>query len=324
MFIASQGNCGYYFDFYGNQANPNAPDVTTKVRTCSAPYHNITYEPQYSFSTFFTPTSTASSIELTIPSNGQVTNDFNYWTVHYVAATSSAHLKARVIYYDAYGFYRVDTSVPVAPNSDLVMNLAKTNALAPHEYLAQAQLIHDDGTDPVQVLAQSGWNTFNIVLANYGEIIATTTAQIEGGFFTLQNCADPTISSSTLSEITCNVTNSFKSFGNTIFSNVSLIFKKVGTLLTNNIFPFSTFSHISYDLRHPIISTSTSAAPIIPRGASGDNPYFTFSSGTIQTAANKVGLHNYRDLIDYLMYGITGAIIIILSIVILLSLKPDD
>jgi hypothetical protein len=315
MMTVAQGNCGNYFDFYANQANPNSPNVSAKVQTCSPYAINITSEPQYSFSTFFAPTSTASSIALTIPSNGQVTNDLNYWTVHYVAATSSANLFARVIYYDAYGFYRVDTSAPVAPNSELVMNLAKTNALAPHEYLAQAQLIHDDGINPVQILAQSGWNTFTIVLPDYGATIASTTSKIQGGFFDLQNCADPTVSSSTLSEITCNVLNSFKSLGNTIFSNVQLIVGDVGSIF-KGVFPFNVFTHLADDFKAPSSLSSSTVLTI---------PYPTgnitiVGSSTIQSSADNIGFSNYRTLIDYILYAITAvamAAVAILAVTIL-------
>jgi len=249
------------------------------------------------------------AVLLDAPADGSAVNPPSGFLIRAVAPTSTT---ARVIYNDAYGGSWTVTSTVYSPQVYQEFNIpAFPGTFHNGVWTAQAYLLSSSSG----VIALSGWNTFAVVPINYAQAAASATQAIAGGIFTIQDCASSTVaSSSTLDQIGCVIRNGIYSFLNILARNLRDAYVQIAEL---GIFPLNVFKHFSDDLLAPPATTTSTAVT----WRFLDHDYILLSSSTVNTAATRIGLTNFRQTLNYFMYLITGLIMIIIAIGVVADLK---
>lgn len=242
-------------------------------------------------------------VSLSTPADNSFVNDFNKWLVY---AQTTATSTIRINYYDDYGGYWTDTGAEIySPATSSPFTVDKGVSLHLGHYQAKAFLLNASSG----IIAQSSWNDFTVLSPDYGATIASTVSVLQGGIFQLDECEDGSFLTVGVSGMVCQATNAFKSLGNIIFSNMLMIGDAVGSIV-KGIFPINIIVHLSEDLKNPTIQnvTSTHSVKFI------NTNLVLLSSSSITSAATGMGFQNFRQFINYLMYAITGVIMIIAAI----------
>lgn len=279
------------YDYY-----PTYPEYGT------SPDYGWSGVPIYDLYFQFDLTAGEHQVSLSTPANGSVVNDFNKWLVY---AQTTATSTIRVNYYDRYGGYWTDTRDDIySPAISSPFTVDKGVSLHLGEYKAKAFLLNASSG----IIAQSGWNSFTVIAPDYGATIASTVSALQGGIFQLDECDDGSFLTVGVSGMACQAINAFKTLGNSIFSNMLLIGDALGSIV-KGVFPINIIVHLSDDLKNPVMQSASSSLQM-----KFINTNLTvITSSSITSAASGMGFQNIRGFLNYLMYAITGVLMILTS-----------
>lgn len=251
------------------------------------------------------------AVLLDAPADGSAVNPPSGFLIRAVAPTSTT---ARVIYNDAYGGSWTVTSTVYSPQVYQEFNIpAFPGTFHNGVWTAQAYLLSSSSG----VIALSGWNTFAVVPTNYAQAAASATQDITNGLLSIDECGGDgsfwsTITSSSIQK--CVFGNLIKEGLNIVAQNARVAFNNIAEL---GIFPLNVFKHFSDDLLAPPATTTSTAVT----WRFLDHDYTLLSSSTVNVAATRIGLTNFRQTLNYFMYVITGLLMLIIGIGVVADLK---
>ena len=291
-------------------------------------------------------TTPSSTIAFEYPADDQATSIyFNNWSlnIHYATATDQF----------SYPFYTAIVYT-AATSTDLDYNtIAELNAHA----VTQGSLVVDcdvfscDGDNNSTALVQNEMNfrknatyyaravllygttitavsdviVFHTNNATISETIANPIYGFETGtsstFFVLDDCPEASgfLSSTTLDSFVCNVSNTFKRFFNAGQEATQKAFSAIGVFV-GHIFPLSVINHIEEDMETARYNNAMAQATISIKFL--DTEYDLISSSTISGASGTWGIA-FNTIFEYIMYVATGAIMLIISILVVAGLKNE-
>lgn len=229
-------------------------------------------------------TSQSAYANITIPTDGQLLNDFNKWTI--TAKNTYASTTLRVIVYNDAGTYQTEALENDFVSSVLqTRNYDKQTELSNGQWYAKAQL-YDNASSVIRF--DGTWIHFNIT--GQFETPCNTTST---GWFDLS-----------WDDAKCNFMLSVRNIKNSVTADFqSGISSTIST--GSKIFPISMFVHVNTLLNQ--VSASSSAGFVVKLPNGQNVPLLTTS--TIDQASTIAGI-NIRTLANSTLYLITAIIVI--------------
>ncbi len=202
-------------------------------------------------------------------------------------------------------------------------SLSHTNLEIPRDYLthptqmwyAQAELrykpVNETLSQQVAVSPVVGFSQSAGGATGYWGTVPNVTTGTLPFIQAISSCSTgETPASSTWEIVSCNVSNFFYSLWNSIVNFVVNIMNTLKNLILG-IFPVNVFTHLNSDILAAQNAPERYSAPVMDLQFGSYNLVF-LSSSTIDQAKTKIGF-DFRQFFDYLMYALTGVLMIIIG-----------
>jgi hypothetical protein len=256
------------------------------------------------------PTSTLPSLAtLDIPSNGQLIEDFKYWTVS--AMTSHPNSTLRVLFYDDFGGYYNQTINADFSNFTLTQaNYEKIQPLHHGTWHASAQIYNPN----LGVLYAAPFISFSIATST--DFAPSSISQCNStSSYSVWNITDWKCA------IFGMVGEGYTSIKNTFYAGGGAIKNLIA-----NTFPVSVFYQVNNALDIVASSTPTSTPPIIIPGFHIGKNITLISTSTIAQASTATG-KDLRGIITAVVWFVVGILVIgqaVLLIFVIMTANKND
>jgi hypothetical protein len=287
--------------------------------------------PPFSWSTGSILMTSSSFVGISWPHN--TTLEFDFYKVQYTApntgqhrievisATSTANLSLastnnQKAYADVAGERLNQTTFVYRAGTD---SFCQSENVCPAPtgmvWYAKAYLFSSDGS----LLSVSLPITLN-VLFSFKNIptplfLTPLTSSTPPELFPLSVCpSDYTLGIPSVPTAVCGVSNGFKSFLNYLAESMTTATAKLGALI-QKVFPLNIYAHIDHDFKNYVRATSTD----LSFNVGGQTQTFVTST-TLDSMSTRLGF-NYKTIIDYILYAMTGIMLIVGTVVLFMVMS---